>query len=275
MRWAYVLIAGMAAGGALAIAGVSHDSAASAPAAPAAAAPAAVVPDENAATGSPAAPAGGQGVEGEVLETIDAARYTYLRLGEKGSAGTWAAVPKAPIAVGSRARIGGATEMRDFRSETLKRTFDSIYFGVLEDGSAAAKVPATTSPHGANAPPNPHGTVGSAPTPADVGKVARVAGPDGRTVAEVLSGTDLGGKRVKVRAVVVKRVDGVLGHTWLHVKDGSGKAAGGEDLVVTTNGSADVGKTVVIEGVVTRDKDLGSGYRYTALIEDAVITTEP
>ena len=85
----------------------------------------------------------------------------------------------------------------------------------------------------------------------------------------------LEGQRVRVRARIVKSTPNILGRTWLHVQDGSGDAAAGtHDLVVTTQGEHAVGQTVVIEGVVVRNKDLGSGYRYDVLLEEARVELE-
>lgn len=117
-----------------------------------------------------------------------------------------------------------------------------------------------------------HGTaVANAVKP---GEIARAPGPDARTVAEVLDGApELAGKQVRVAARVVKVVTGVLGRNWLHIQDGSGsEAAGNHDLIVTTEASVSVGDEVIVEGRVTRDKDLGSGYRYDTLVEDASVT---
>jgi hypothetical protein len=76
-------------------------------------------------------------LSGDVLETLPVSKYTYLRL--RTSAGeVWAAVPSEAIAVGSHVAIENATRMDDFKSTTLKRTFQVIYFGTLGARSAGA-----------------------------------------------------------------------------------------------------------------------------------------
>ena len=76
----------------------------------------------------------------------------------------------------------------------------------------------------------------------------------------------------RVRGKVVKRTAGVLERTWLHLQDGSGDPSRGDhDLVVTTTGDAALGAVVTVEGKVACDRDLGSGYRYDVLLEDAVV----
>lgn len=94
---------------------------------------------------------------------------------------------------------------------------------------------------------------------------------DGVNVAEIYAKAgELEGKRVRLRAKIVKSMPNILGRTWLHIQDGTGQAAKGDhDLVVTTQGEPTIGATVVVEGLVVRNKDLGSGYRYDVMLEDA------
>jgi hypothetical protein len=221
--------------------------------------PAAPIPDDDQAST--------QTISGEVLERISVEKYTYLRLGERGSAGTWTAVPAADVKEGERVRVGGAQHMTQFVSTTLKRTFDSIYFGVLEPGSGLAAASGSDSTGAVN----PHATPGAAVDAIDVSKVARAPGPLGRTVAELNDQRlALAGKTARVRAVVVKSTTGVLGRNFLHVRDRSGDGkAKNNDLVVTTTASATLGQNLLFEGTVVNDKDFGAGYRYPVILEDA------
>jgi len=111
--------------------------------------------------------------------------------------------------------------------------------------------------------------------PADVGevKVAKATGPDARTVAEVVAKrTDLKDKTVVVRGKVVKFTPGVMDKNWIHLRDGTGSAADGtNDVVVTTKDETQIGAVVLVKGVVHTDKDLGSGYSYKVLIEEATL----
>jgi len=203
-------------------------------------------------------------VEGSVLETLDASRYTYLRIDLGKGKEAWAAVPKATVAVGSRVRVGGAMLMTDFNSQSLKRTFPEIYFGELQEGSASA---AGNAAPGSGSP--------EATAPVVVGKVKPAEGDSGRTIAQILEKpAALGGKRVAVRGVVVKSTVGVLGRNWLHIRDNSAKE-GSDDLTVTTTDAASVGQTVLVEGTVAQDKDFGAGYRYAVLVEDASVKVAP
>ncbi len=206
-------------------------------------------------------------VEGEVLEAIDVAGYTYLRLGTAGGE-IWAAVPRSTVTKGSQARIVDASLMQQFRSDTLDRTFDRIYFGVLAGGDGAP------SGHGGVTPPASSGSASGSGL--EVGKVAPLDAEDARSVAQLFSQkADLAGKSIRVRGKVVKVTRGVLGKTWLHIQDGSGSAETKDnDLVVTTAGDAQIGDIVIVKGLVVVDKDLGAGYRYAVLLEDAEVTVE-
>ena len=102
-------------------------------------------------------------------------------------------------------------------------------------------------------------------------KVAKATGPDARTVAEIVSKrAELKDKNVVVRGKVVKFTPQVMGKNWVHLRDGSGSAADNtNDVLVTTKDEAKIGDVVLVTGIVHTDKDLGSGYSYKVLIEEA------
>ena len=260
MRNSILLIVGVAAAAGAAFLGLGGDSTAPrATVTPAAEAPA------------PAQVPAAQGeiksvIEGEVLESIDVAGYTYLRL-RTANGEEWAAVPRSAVAKGSQAKVEDASLMQQFRSDTLDRTFERIYFGVLAgDGQPA-------SPHGQGAAPAP---AASGDATVEAGQVEPLSGEDARNVSQLFAQkAELSGKSIRLRAKVTKVTRGVLGKNWLHLQDGTGSvAAADNDLVVTTQGDAQVGNIVVVKGVVTVDKDLGAGYRYAVLLEDAEVTVE-
>ena len=81
---------------------------------------------------APAAPGAGEPVQltGKLLERIDAASYSYLRIQTPGGE-VWAAVPETKLAVGADVQVLMPMLMQGFQSETLHRKFDRIYFGTL------------------------------------------------------------------------------------------------------------------------------------------------
>jgi hypothetical protein len=212
-------------------------------------------------------------LSGEVLEVIDVDPYTYLRL--KTDAGeTWAAVSKAPVKKGTQVTIFDPTVMENFKSQALKRTFPSIVFGSAvvagAPASAAAAPTASGAPHAGADMGQIHGGVGQS-IDAGAVKVAKAEGPMARTIAEVNANRlALKDKTVTVHAKVVKVNANVMGKTWVHLRDGSGSAAdASNDLLVTSQDEPKVGDVVIAKGVVRTDVDLGSGYAYKVLVENA------
>ena len=118
--------------------------------------------------------------------------------------------------------------------------------------------------------PSPHG---GAPAAAPVKKLPKAAGPEGRTVEEVVKGkAALKDKTVLVNAQVVKVTNDVMGKNWVHLQDGSGKAADAtHDVLATTKDKVAVGDVVKAKGTVRTGVNIGSGYSYDVLIEDAVL----
>ena len=205
-------------------------------------------------------------LKGKILEKMDAAGYSYLRLATDGGE-IWAAVVQTDAKVGDNVAVVDPMPMKDFKSSTLKRTFDVIMFGSLQDSGGGDSKQMMM---------NVHAGVGSASTSSEPIKVDRAAGPDGRTVAEVYAQRlDLKGRKVAVHGKVVKVNPNIMGKNWIHVQDGTGDSPGKtNDLTVTSQAYPSVGDTVLIEGVVLTDKSYGMGYDFPVIIEDAAVQTQ-
>lgn len=216
----------------------------------------------------PAAAAQSAEIKGKVIETTNAAGYTYIRV-ESGKQKVWAAAPQFAVKKGDTVAFSSDMPMRDYHSKTLNRTFDMVYFtgGVTVNG---ARPSAALS----DLPPN-HPPISGASAAKPAVDLSGIKKPEnGKTVEEILSGkSTLRGQTVTVRGKVVKYNAMILGKNWLHVQDGTG-GPGSNDLVVTTSTPAKVGDTVLVTGVVTTDKDFGSGYKYALIIEDAKVKVE-
>jgi hypothetical protein len=79
-------------------------------------------------------------------------------------------------------------------------------------------------------------------------------------------------KTVTIRGQVVKVNSGILGKNWVHLQDGSGSAASGtNDILVTTTDTAAVGDVINASGTVRTDVNVGPGYAYAVLVDDAKI----
>jgi len=232
-----------------------------------------------AAGGAPASPATEQ-IKGKVLEKVDAAPYSYLKLGTGGGE-KWAAVPQTPTAVGTEVTILVSAPMKDFESKTLNKKFDVVYFGTLAGEAPAAPMGAAQPALGAgNEPPNPaameaqHRAAAQGPTDVKIAKVAKAGGPDGKTVEEIFGQkATLKEKSVTLKGQVVKFSPGIMGRNWIHLRDGSGTAEkNNNDVTVTTQDDAKVGDVVTVKGTVRLDKDFGAGYAYPVIVEDAKVS---
>ena len=204
-------------------------------------------------------------LQGKVLERLDAGRYSYLRL-STSSGEIWAAVLLTKASIGSEVTIENPNPMDGFETKTLKRKFDRIYFGTLQEAEGAETAKALQDAHS--------GVFESAS--AEPIKVQKAAGSDGRTIAEIFAQkTQLKDRNVAVTGKVVKVNANIMGKTWIHVRDGSGDPKSRtNDLTVTTQASAAVGDIVMVKGIVHIDKNLGMGYVFPVIIEDAIITKQ-
>jgi hypothetical protein len=219
-----------------------------------------------------AASAAGQFISGAIVETMDAAGYTYV-LVDTGNEKVWAAGPQTIVMVGENVALTNGMPMRDFHSQTLDRTFDVVYFvGSIKDGNGTA----SAQPGSAIQQAMPgHGTAAEKAAPnnaVDLSNIQKVSG--GKTVAELFAeGEKLADQEVSVRGRVVKYSSGIMGRNWIHIQDGSG-SEGSNDLTVTTADVAKLGDLVVIRGTLKTNQDFGHGYSYDILVEQAKVSVE-
>ena len=105
-------------------------------------------------------------------------------------------------------------------------------------------------------------------------KVEKAQGPNAYSIAELYEkGSTLEKQKVVVKGKVVKVSSGIMGKTWVHLRDGSGSAEQEtNNLVVTTQDVPDVGDVVTASGTLYKDKDFGGGYKYKVIVEEATIT---
>jgi hypothetical protein len=224
----------------------------------------------------------GQVLRGKVLEKIDVAQYSYLKLATASGA-TWTAVPRTDRKVGDEVGVRDVIPMQGFESKELNRKFDVVYFGALASpGGDAALVPPATgvgAMGGGEGAPGPagmaaqHRAVVSGPSDVTVEKVAKAEGADARTVEEIWAQRQkLKGKAVTVRGQVVKFMP-VMGKNFLHLRDGSGNSEKKDnDLTVTTATDVAMGDVVIAKGTLAVDRDFGAGYVYPVIVEDAKVS---
>lgn len=202
---------------------------------------------------------------GKAVKTMDSGGYTYIHLEQKGGKKIWVAVPKTKVKAGKQVALLPGAEMKNFKSKTLNRTFDTIIFsgGIVPQKGGKNDKKEAVSPMGSK----------GAMVAAEKVKVARAAGPAGHTVAELFARKgSLNGKKVVVKGKVVKVSKNIMKMNWLHIQDGTGTPNKKDhDLVVTTSSLPAVGETVTVSGTLLKDKDYGYGYKYDVIVDNAEI----
>jgi hypothetical protein len=203
--------------------------------------------------------AAAQGIFGRVVETMDAAPYTYVLL-DTGKQKVWAAGPITAVKIGDAVSVSAELPMRHFHSKTLKRDFDLVYFSNRLALAGEAGMKASVAPYA------------GMKHMAEDASLARIKKADkGKTIAEIYSERkQLAGKRVRVRGKVMKYISNVFGKNWLHIQDGSSE----KNLLVLTTNTTEPGAVVVAEGTVSLNKDNGIGHVYEVVLENASLSTK-
>jgi hypothetical protein len=195
---------------------------------------------------------------GEVIDQVNAGSYSYLQLRENDQV-YWVAVPTMKIENGEQIFFSEYMEMKNFKSETLDRTFESVLF--INDANKVADKKTLQIAH-SNLKPGNETEISVEPL------------DGGKTIAQIFSEKEtLKNKTVKVRGKVVKFNGGIMNRNWIHIQDGTDNE-GEYDLLITSNESAKVGDVIIAEGQLSTDKDFGAGYFYPVLVEDAKIIIE-
>ena len=193
-----------------------------------------------------------------VKEVINATAYTYLLVTEEKKE-YWVAIPRTEVKVGKTYEYEGGMEMKKFESKDLKRTFDSVFF-----------VEGLIDPSITQAPANPKEESAKKITKTELSEGITLA-KDAISVHDLFSGKDkLAGTTVILTGKVVKFMPEIMSKNWIHLQDGS-SFNGRNDITITTLSKVKVDEIVSFKGKVVLNKDLGSGYKYDVLIEDATV----
>jgi len=193
----------------------------------------------------------------KVEEKMDASNYSYLKVSENNNS-YWIAVPTMDVKPGETVSFSKFMEMKDFKSETLKRTFESILF-VDDAHKGGSEQENIKSPH-SNIVTQKNTSIKIEPL------------KDGYSIESIYNKKlSLVNKVVRVEGVVVKINEKIMGTNWIHIQDGTGNVET-HDLLVTSDTPAKVGQTIIAEGKVIVDKDFGAGYFYPVLLENSKIT---
>lgn len=205
---------------------------------------------------------------GTVAETVDSGGYTYVRLEENNR---WVASRTFTVSVGDNVTYENAAEMGDFHSRSLDRTFENILF--TQDIEVFKSVDAEAHANAA-AMTMMGDQLGIAKStgiaaPAD-GEIAPLDG--GKTVDAIRTEyQQLKGQQVVLRARVMKVSKNILGKNWITLQDGTGTAPENK-LLATSAELVEIGDLVTATGTINTNVDLGSGYKYTVVMEETTFT---
>lgn len=198
---------------------------------------------------------------GIIIETMDAAGYTYMNIDENGNK-FWIAAPLTAVEKGAKVSFYEQIWMPNFTSESLNRTFDNILFvgGVIIESSLQ-----DPSAQPASAEPASDKSSSKSLPPESMSKEAETY-----TIADIYSRKDeLKGRLIKVHGNVTKVNSNIMGKTWVHIEDGTGSEGSDNIIFTSKNDSTTVGAVVTAQGTVMIDMDFGSGYFYSVIIEDS------
>lgn len=201
-------------------------------------------------------------VTGTVAETLESGGYVYIRLED----GVWIAANTFAVTKGDEIQYSGAMEMNDFHSKSLDKSFESILFvseASLVGGDAAAKTPVALPGNGNNKKP---GAV-QAPVAGEIKPLT-----DGKTIADIfVESEQLEEQMVSLNAKVIKINKAIMGRNWITLQDGTGTKPENK-LVATSQSVVSPGDIVIVKGTVKTDVDLGRGYYYKVLLEEATFS---
>jgi hypothetical protein len=217
-------------------------------------------------------------------DVIQTTQYTYLKVKENNT-DEWLALPSMVSKPGETYYYTGGLVMTNFNSKELNRTFDKIIFlqrvvtdpnaaTAPDNAAAASQQPAQPAMGGGNDTVNPQLNNESykrsvTPQEKKVVKIEPVKG--GVSIKELFAHKkNYEGKVVKVRGQVTKFTPAVMNKNWIHIQDGT-EQDGKFDLAITSDGEVNVGDNVVFEGKISLDKDLGYGYFFEVIMEDATV----
>ncbi|NOX25000.1 MAG: hypothetical protein GXP59_02580 [Deltaproteobacteria bacterium] len=205
---------------------------------------------------------------GTVVTVEKAGNYSIIQLQEAGKK-IWLAAGAFGAAVGDKIEYAGGVPMSDFYSKSLKRKFHKIIFITnIRKAKVARIIPGAKMPrdkyHQNMAKSAP---VVAAPVQGEI-KITK----NEMSIADLFKKRlELAGKLVSVRGKILKFSKNILGRTWVTLADGTGKAPDNK-LLVTTQQEVALGKTVSFTGKVKANVNLGAGYKYKVVLEEAVFS---
>jgi hypothetical protein len=207
-------------------------------------------------------------LSGTVTEHLVASDFSYINVKLADADPVWVVVYKASAKVGEVIEFEASQQMEHFHSKLLNRDFAKVIFvdkieikGGDKSSSKTTQIPAS-APAAASTP-------ASAPSQKPM---ASTAGGQPQHLADLIARRkEFAEKTVEVQGKVTKYNEGILGKNWLHLS-GNTPEDKDADLVITTLQKVAVGSSIKAKGKITIDENIGSGYNFSILLNDAQIT---
>jgi len=189
--------------------------------------------------------------EGKVVDVIHGGGYTYLQIDDTKKQ-YWVAVEGTKVEKGTEVRFTEELRAKNFESKALNRKFDEVVF-------------ASNLQYRTNVPEK-----GNLELINEQVKESPYKQKDTMSVKEAWEKrASLKDKTIAIRGKVVKASPNIIGRNWIHIQDGTGEGSEVGRIVFTSKELPKVGDIVTAKGVVSVDKDFGSGYFYKIIVENA------
>ena len=192
--------------------------------------------------------------EGTVVDTLNGGGYTYLQIDDTKKK-YWVAVEGTKVEKGTEVRFTEELRAKNFESKSLNRTFDEIVFA--SNLQYRTQVPEK----------------GNLALINEQVKESPYKQKDTMSVKEAWEKrASLKDKTIAIRGKVVKASPNIIGVNWIHIQDGTGEGSDVGRIVFTSKELPKVGDIVTASGVVSVDKDFGSGYFYKIIVQNATFS---
>lgn len=193
-----------------------------------------------------------------VKEVLTTEKYAYLKVSEQDRDDYWIAVMKQEINKNEKYFYQGGLLKKNFYSQEFDRNFEEVFLvskfwsernlsqGAVENANKAQPATAPMVSNGNS-----------------------IADSDIITIKYLIENKErLEGEWVYLKGECTKVNPNIMNRNWVHLKDGS---ADDIDLTITTQEQIPVGSKLTLKGKVALDRDFGAGYRYSILIEEAIL----
>ena len=179
----------------------------------------------------------------KVVESLPTEKYTYLKVEESGDE-YWLATSRGEYITGSEYRYKDGLLKTNFESKEHNRIFPKLYLVSQLIPLSSNK---TNSPQGKINELKPH--------------------PEAISIADIVNNPEkYRGKEVIVSGICTKLNANIMGRNWIHIQDGT---KDDYDFVISSSTAIPPGHAANFKGVLNTNVDLGAGYTYDILLENA------